>query len=146
MEYCVSKEDFQKNFEAHFLTHYNKTPEYTHHLVEEDKILPSEIEIVVGFFIEKLFPPYHIQGTTLKGELPYFRTKQFCKFFRFHPEVHFVLFGGYFGGKQQLIFIDRLSLPSDEVQIDLDNPEVVLFHMNENEVTFYGNFTVEKQK
>lgn len=136
VKYRISKEDFQRNFERHFEHHYSRIDDYQKNLAGKG-VVETDDCVIVGFFIENVYPPYYCNGLRFAGELFYFYTVQFCKYFQQHPNVDFILFGCYCNGRRQLFYIDKASQISQDKQIDLKNPEIQLSHMNSNEVTMY---------
>lgn len=136
VKYRISKEDYQCNFERHFEHHYRKIDDYKRNLAEKGVIQTDDC-VIVGFFIENVYPPYYCNGLRFAGELFYFNTVQFCKYFQQHPNVGFILFGCYCNGRRQLFYIDKANQISQDRQIDLKKPEIQISHINSNEVTMY---------
>lgn len=139
-EYRVDKRYLQQNFERHFSRHYQSIPAYQNELIRWGHS-PKTNDVIVGFFIENLYPPCFFQrnshGCGKIDELIYFRTLQFSEFWSNHPDVQFILFGCIYNGEKQLFYLEPHHPVPLEQQIDLDCKEVHLLHINKNEAIFF---------
>lgn len=138
--YPISLANFQRNFEAHFKDHYEKIEEYKGSVLGQ-KLESGNYELIVGFWVENQYPPLFQIGSRFSGELYYFSTKQFSNLLLEHSKIDFMLFGCNCNGPQ-LFYIDRFTLCPKSQQIDLMSEGISLSHLNQNEVTMYGAFTL----
>lgn len=136
--YSVSLSAYQKNFEKHFCLHYARIEQYKSNLRREG-ILKDNSNISIGFWIENKYPPYYERNCKYCGELFYFHTKQFCDLVKKASGLDFILFGCFYNGKPQIFYIDRYSLLSDDLQIDLLDNCISLSRLNNNELTLFIN-------
>ena len=136
----ITKEDFQRNFEKHFISHYEKINSY-HEKLRID-IVQKDKEIRNGFFIENQILPIIEIDKNFYGELPYFMTKQFWDFFDDYKQIGFIIFGCLYNGKKRLFYVDHKS-KIDEYIVDLKNSDVKISILNRNEVAVYGVFKNE---
>ena len=138
----ISFQNWQTNFESCFQRHYNRISDYKKRIRE--KTGDNEKPIMVGFWVEDQFPPYVRIHNRIK-DLPYCRTVQFAEIICNSPNVDFVLFSGYLGGKPQIHYLDSAGLEQiSDTLIDLQNENVTLSHINKNEVVMYGGFQIDE--
>ena len=140
--YDISLEDWQKNFESCFQSHYDRIDVYKRRIT--DIIGNNEKPIRIGFFVENQFSPIiNIFGDI--AELQYCDTVQFANVILANQNIDFLLFGGYINGKAQIKYIDRVALEIiyDNL-IDLQDERVTLSHINSNEAVIYGAGTAEQ--
>lgn len=133
-DYEITLKDWQKNFENCFYSHYNKIEKYKENLRIKTSV--GDRKILVGFFVENQYPPLvRIDGRT--AYLLYIQTKQFAKVLRNSPNVDFVIYGCC-DGQRELFFVDRESISKASNLVDLESDQVVLSHLNKNEIVMYG--------
>lgn len=136
--YYQTQVDYLNNFRKHFYRHYEKIPEYISHLTELSQI-NSNSNIITGFFIENRIPPLYIDIDNDIDELVLLYSKQFLNIFEDSKKLDFVLFGGLFGEKNRLFYIDRSMISTYKLsEIDLDKIEFLKL----NEVQWTGKFTL----
>lgn len=137
--YDISLDDWKRNFDCCFDKHYSKIETYKRRVLEVTGYETKRI--LVGFFVENQFSPY-IKVKNCIGELPYVYTLQFAEKMKESPNIDFILFGGYWGRKPQLIFLDRQGIEKIRDPVDLNEDRVLLLPLNNNEVIAYGKFEI----
>ena len=150
-QYSQTLYDFEANFNRHFDSHYNRIEQYKKNLIDASIAVDTD-DFVVGFWIENQYPPYCLLKNTKQSlhsgkgftslELCYIATTQFNARLKNADHLDFVFFSGIFHQKNVTYYIDKKSLLSDEEQIDLHDPDLVLLKLNE--VTAFSNYSIEE--
>ena len=70
--------------------------------------------------------------------LLYIQTEQFSEVLCNSQNVDFVLYGCYCDGRRQIFYVDRESVKKVANLVDISSDQVVMSHLNRNEVTMFG--------
>lgn len=136
-DYEITLKDWQENFERCFYDHYHKIQKYKENLCNKTEI--GDRDIMVGFFVENQYPPFVMIDRKV-AVLLYIQTEQFSEVLCNSPDIDFLLYGCYCDGRRQLFYVDRESIKGVPNLVDLNDNDVVMSHLNKNEVTMYGTF------